>query len=57
MVVDNRWDMKRERHPLGAAVSRGREDHKRPNLFHSCRGLLFVVGVLMAVWVISVHMI
>ena len=56
MVVDDRWDVRRERHLLGAAVSQRRKDHKQPNVFHSYWGPLFVVVMLMLVWAIGVHM-
>ena len=56
MVVDDRWDMRRERHLLGAAASHKRKA-QQSNVFHSYRGPLFVVGILMAVWEISVHLI
>jgi hypothetical protein len=46
MVVDDKRDMRPERHLLGAAVSHRRKDHKLPNVFHSYRGPLFVIAVL-----------
>jgi hypothetical protein len=48
--------MRRELKLLGAAASHNRRD-KESNIFHSYRGPLFVVVMLMVVWAIGVHVI
>ena len=50
-------DMRREQHLLGAAVSQTRINNKPPDVFHSYRGPLFVFGMLMVMWAISIHVI